>query len=337
MLHPRTSWKRGRRLSHIPELAELLQPIRAQLDAVDALLLSTLDSAADPIRSALGDLLRGGKRLRPALVLFVAGLYGCDAVPFQHLGAGLELLHTATLIHDDVIDQATLRRGRRTLHLTWSGTTAVLGGDYLLAEAVAMTSALGSPRLVQILAQTLRAMCAGEIGQSLRHRQPEDLRQAYFQTVQTKSASLFAAAAEMAGTLAGAAEEHVVALRSYGWELGIAFQMTDDILDITGSPAVIGKDLEADLRHGLITLPTLIYLETSHDSIAVSSVLNGQRDQPHLAAAIEAILTSGAIEAATEETRNHADQARQSLSQLPDNTWRQRLDDLVTFSIERRA
>jgi geranylgeranyl pyrophosphate synthase len=324
-------------MNRAPDLASLLEPIRRQLDAVDALLISTAGQASEPIRSALANLLSGGKRMRPAIVLLVARLYDRDPAPFVQLAAALEMLHTATLIHDDVIDRAALRRGHRTLHMQWATKAAVLAGDYLLAEAVSMTAALDVPRLVQILAQALRAMCAGEIRQSLRRRLPSDMRQAYHETIQAKSASLFAAGAEMASLLAQADPAQVAALRDFGWELGIAFQMTDDILDMTGAVGELGKDAAADLRQGLITLPTLVYLETAQDPRAVQSVLDGQRDPEQVAAAIEAIITSGALQAASEEVCAHVARGRLALQSLPHNAWKQLLDDLLAFVVQRRS
>jgi geranylgeranyl pyrophosphate synthase len=296
-----------------------------------------LNRAEDPIRTALAPLLEGGKRLRPAVVLLVANLFGRESAPFERLAAALEMLHTATLVHDDVIDQARLRRGHLTLHTTWATGPAVLAGDYLLAEAVSMTAALGIPRLVQVLADALRAMCAGEIKQSLQREPRTDLRQAYYETIQAKSASLFAATAEMAGLLAEAAEAQVTSLRTFGWELGMAFQMVDDMLDLTAASTELGKEPGADLRQGLITLPVLVYLEMADDTTAVRSVLDGQRDAEHLSAAIHAVLGSGAMEAASEEACAHVARARAALCALPDNRWRRRLEDLLAFVVQRRS
>jgi geranylgeranyl pyrophosphate synthase len=268
-------------------------------------------------------------------VLLIGNLYERESAPFEQLAAALETLHTATLIHDDVIDEAALRRGHPTLHSAWSTARAVLGGDFLLAEAVAMTAALDVPRLVQILADTLRAMCAGEIRESLTPAPPVDLRQAYYETIQAKSASLFAGAAEMAGVLAEASQPQVAALRAFGWEMGTAFQMIDDILDLTSPTDLLGKDSAADLRQGLVTLPTLIYLETAEDPSRVQSVLDGSREQEHVAAAVRGILASGAIEAASTEAFAHAARARAALTGLPDTRWRRLMQKLLTFAIER--
>jgi geranylgeranyl pyrophosphate synthase len=319
------------------DLSSLLQPIRAQLDAVDIRLGAVLDRADEPIRSALAPLLDGGKRLRPAVVLLIAKLYNRETAPFERLAAAVEMLHTATLIHDDVIDEAQLRRGRPTLHTTWSAGPAVLAGDYLLAEAVSTTATLGIPRIVHILADTLRAMCAGEIKQSLQRQPPTHLREAYYESIQAKSASLFAAAVEMAGVLAEADEAQVAGLRTFGWELGTAFQMVDDMLDLTGAPTELGKDPGADLRQGVITLPILAYLELADDRTPVQSVLSGRRDQEQVSAAIQAVLDSGAMEAAAEEVCAHVARGRVALHTLPDNAWRHILDSLLAFVVERRS
>jgi len=324
-------------LNSIPDLSSLLRPIRLQLDGVDTLLHAVLERADEPVRSALAPLLDGGKRLRPAVVLLIARLYNRESAPFERLAAALEMLHTATLIHDDVIDQAQLRRGHQTLHTMWPTGPAVLAGDYLLAEAVSVTAALGIPRIVQILADALRAMCAGEIKQALQRERPSDLREAYYQTIEAKSASLFAAAAEMAGLLAEAGEAQVDALRTFGQELGIAFQMVDDILDLTGASAELGKFPGADLQQGLITLPVLVYLEMAEDATPVQSVLNGKRDAERVSTAVQAVLDSGAMELASEEARTHAVRGRAALCILPDNTWRHILDDLLAFVVQRRS
>ena len=337
MLYPWPSRKRGNALTSAPDLSSLLRLIRPQLEGVETLLSSVLECADEPIRSALAPLLDRGKRLRPAVVLLIANLYKRGSEPFQHLAAALEMLHTATLVHDDVIDGARLRRGHQTLHTIWSTGPALLGGDYLLAEAVSMTAALGIPRLVQILADTLRVMCAGEIKQSLLPVPHTKLRETYYETIQAKCASLFAAATEMAGLLAEADAAQVAALRTFGSELGMAFQMTDDILDFTGAAAELGKDSGTDLRQGLITLPTLVYLETANDATPVRLVLNASRDQEHVSAAVQAILSSGAIEAASEEVCAHAARGKAALCTLPDNSWRRILDDLLTLVVERRS
>jgi len=324
-------------LNSVPDLSALLWPIRPQLEAVNTILRTVLERADEPLRSSLAPLLGAGKRLRPAVVLLIARLYNRQSAPFERLGSALEMLHTATLIHDDVIDQAQLRRGHQTLHTRWPAGPAVLAGDYLLAEAVSTTAALGIPRIVEILSDALRAMCAGEIRQALRREMPTDLRKTYNQTVEAKSASLFAAATEMAGLLAEASDAQVRALRAYGWELGIAFQMVDDILDLTGASAELGKHPGADLQQGLVTLPSLVYLEIAEDATPVRTVLSGKRDAKHVSAAVQAILNSGAVETAFEEASAHLARGRAALGMLPDNSWRNILNELLAFVVQRRS
>jgi geranylgeranyl pyrophosphate synthase len=277
-----------------------------------------------------------GKRLRPTLVILVSKLYGRPSPAFERLAAAIEMLHTATLIHDDVLDDAALRRGRKTLHTTWPVAAAVLAGDYLLAEAVSLVAELADARIVRILADTLRVMCSGEIADVFNVHSAAEARRAYYASIKAKAASLFAASSQMAGILADASAEQVVALHLFGWELGIAFQIVDDVLDFVGTESQLGKQVGSDLRQGLVTLPSLCYLEASQGENAVQTVLSGTRDEEHLAAAVQGILASGAIESAMAEAREHAARSKAALRALPDSRWRRILADLPERVLARR-
>ncbi|MDY6878012.1 MAG: polyprenyl synthetase family protein [Chloroflexota bacterium] len=346
-------------------LIPLLEPIRPQMERVECLLHETYAQVEEPLGSMLRCSLSGGKRLRPALVVLVGRMLTSSApppnppvgeesssAPFHILAAAVEMLHAATLIHDDLLDEAPLRRGRKTLHTVWPSGATVLAGDYLLAQAAALIAETKHPRILKVFAETLCIMCAGEIrqmyvirGKQSRIRAAVEQtaldsmgrygREDYYRSIEAKTASLCAAAMEMAGLLAGAGESQIAALRHFGRELGMAFQIVDDVLDFISDETQLGKPAGSDLRLGLITLPTLYYLERTEDDISVNDVLSGQQGEEHVRAAIEAICSSGAIESALAEARAHARQGQEALAMLPDNGSRQMLCSLAKYVVER--
>jgi geranylgeranyl pyrophosphate synthase len=346
------------------QLIPLFEPIRPQLERVERLLHETLAKVEEPISSRLRHSLDGGKRLRPALVILIGRMFASSAPPpippigrrtsgpFHTLAAVVEMLHTATLIHDDLVDEAPLRRGRKTLHTVWPARATVLAGDYLLARAVSLIAELEYPYILKVLAETLCTMCAGEIRQIVTREKYSHSRAAveqtalvstgqwgredYYRSIEAKTASLCAAATEMAGILAGAGEPQIAALRRFGRELGVAFQIVDDVLDFVGDEAQLGKPAGSDLRQGLVTLPILCYLERVEDGAPVNGVLSGQRDDEHVRAAIEAVCSSGAIEATMAEARAHARRSQETLATLPDNDSRHTLFSLAEYVVERR-
>jgi geranylgeranyl pyrophosphate synthase len=313
----------------------LLEPIRPDLEQVMRLLHETLAQIGEPLGSELCASIGGGKCIRPALVILVGRLFSAEAAPFHKLAAAVEVLHTATLIHDDLVDGAALRRGRETLHTSWSAGVTVLVGDALLAQTAALVAELGRPRILAVFADALRAMSAGEIEQLLTAGKAQCSREGYYRRIEAKTAALCAAATEMAGILAQSREAQVAALRRFGWELGIAFQIVDDVLDFIGDEAQLGKPAGSDLRQGLVTLPVICHLEQAGDDATVEVVLAGQKDEARVQAAIEAIRASGAVEAALEEARAHAWQAREALAGLPDSDSRQMLLALANYAVER--
>jgi len=324
-----------------PDLDALLAPVRPDLERVESLLCATLDQVEEPLGPSLRRFFAGGKRLRPALVILVGRLFGPLPPASYKLAAAIEVLHAATLIHDDVLDRATMRRGQETLHVTWSTNAAVLAGDCLLARAMVLSgeiAAAGTPEVMVRLAESLCTICAGEICQTLApHR--DHSREAYYRRIEGKTASLCAVTAETAGLLAGADPSQSAALRRFGHELGIAYQIVDDVLDLAGDEGQTGKPSGKDLCCGLVTLPVLSYLESSKESSRenaegenpVETVLRGQCDAAHVRAAIKAIRASGAVESALQEARDHAARAQEALEALPDTSARQTLHALTHY------
>jgi geranylgeranyl pyrophosphate synthase len=317
-------------------LVSLLEPIRPDMERVKSLLHETMAQVEEPLRSMLHRSLTGGKRLRSALVILVGQMLESPIVPFYRLAAGVDMLHAATLVHDDLVDDSPRRRGQQALHTVWPTGATVLAGDYLMARSASLIADLGDPKLLKVFTEALCTICSGEIKQMMitrgRHRHAQD----YYRGIEAKTASLFAAATEMAGLLAGGTEVHVTALRRFGREFGMAFQIMDDILDFVGDEARLGKPAGSDLRQGLVTLPVLIYLERAQDTTPVHAVLSGQRDEEHIRAAVEAVSASGAIDAAVSEARSFVGRSQGALMALPDNAARNTLYDLAAYVVQRR-
>jgi len=320
------------------KLIPIFELIREDLECVERKMRGVSRIEYEQLRATLDYLLgSGGKRLRPALVLLSSKFYPADAEKVTSLAAAVETLHTATLIHDDLLDNAFLRRGNPTLNATWNSVATVLTGDYLFARAAAFAAETKSVRVVSIFAQTLMSICGGELKQIFGSDQGQTTREYYYQRIYSKTASLFAASAETGALLSEAPEPEVQALRDYGYNLGMAFQIVDDILDLAGDEDELGKPVGSDLRQGVITLPTIYFLQAHPEDEAVTRVLSGRYGgDDEVRTAVEMIKESGAIESSTAEAKRFAARSRDALSTLPHNEYRQAMLDLTDFVVERR-
>jgi heptaprenyl diphosphate synthase len=284
---------------------------------VEQLLISAAGSSSDGlVTEASTHLIKaGGKRLRPALVLLSsrAGRAGGRATDLA--AAAVELVHLATLYHDDVIDESDTRRGVPTVHAKWGTEVAVLAGDYLFARGCALGAEAGG-EVPGILARAIGEVCEGQIVETGALNDPERGTAAYVDTIARKTASLFAASCELGAVTAGAADEARWSLKAYGAELGLAFQIVDDLLDLVGDPAETGKMPGTDLQEGVFTLPVLIACE--RDPSLVTALAAGHRELGEVMPALEA---TGAIGAAHEVARSHGDAALQAIAQLPEAEW----------------
>lgn len=291
-----------------------------------------------PLATALDTLLKsGGKRVRPALALLVSRLYESLSDAAIALAAAVEMLHTATLVHDDLIDGALLRRGNPTLNAIWSLGATVLMGDFLFAWAANLAAQTKNIPVMNIFSRTIMVICSGELGQLFQPSWREQTRQDYDRRIYAKTASLFAAATEAAAVLAGAGESEVKALRDYGHQLGMAFQIVDDVLDFVGSPKEMGKPVGSDLRQGIVTLPTIYYLDQHPDDELLAQVLEGHADNGLIEAAVTRICQAGAMDAAMHDARAHVQQAQTALAGFPANGYRQAMLDLAEFIVQRRV
>ena len=324
-------------MNNQPSLSSLLEPVRADLEGVQQVLDGKLAQVQQPCQSVLQSRVGGGKRLRAALVVLAGRLLQVPMAPFYTLAAAVEILHAATLIHDDVVDRSPVRRGQAALHTVWPVGATVLAGDYLLARSASLVAELGQPDLLRVFGDTLCTMCAGEIRQMLPANERDDPLTEYYHSIEAKTASLFAAAMQMAAMLAGASKAQVVALRGYGRELGMAYQITDDVLDLIADEKELGKAAGSDLRQGLPTLPILLYLQGTTEDCSVREALAGQRDEEHVQAAIQAIRSSGAIAAALAEATAYSRRAREALLTFPDTLARHTLTSLAEHLVARRS
>jgi geranylgeranyl pyrophosphate synthase len=315
----------------------ILELIHEELERVERKMREVSRIEYEQLRTALDYLLgSGGKRLRPALVLLSSKFYPADAEKVASLAAAVETLHTATLVHDDLIDNAFLRRGNPTLNTLWNSAATVLTGDYLFARAAAFAAETESVQVVSIFAQTLMTICSGELNQIFSSEGEQPTREYYYQRIYSKTASLFAASTETGALLGEAPQTEAQALRDYGYNLGMAFQIVDDILDFAGNEGDLGKPIGSDLRQGIVTLPTICFLEAHPEDEMVSKVLSGRgKGDDEVRAAVEAIKESGAIESSIAEAKRFAAKSRDALSILPHNEYRQAMLDLTDFVVER--
>jgi geranylgeranyl pyrophosphate synthase len=315
----------------------ILEPIREELAQVEATLSEVSGQAFAPLAAAMRALLdSGGKRLRPALTILSSRLgHVLDQDAVIAAAASVEMLHTATLVHDDLIDNAGLRRGNPTLNASWDLGSTVLAGDYIFAQAAALAAQTGNPRVISLFAETLKTICDGELRQVFSHLDWYQPEEEYYRRIFSKTASLFAASAESGAVLGGIDEEEVVAVRDFGRNLGMAFQVVDDILDFTGDEGVMGKPVGSDMRQGILTLPVFHFLQLHPESRDRLVELVEASDQAGLDQAVDMVCQSSAIDAARAEARSFITLAKEALSTLPSAQPRRTLLALADFAVER--
>jgi geranylgeranyl pyrophosphate synthase len=312
----------------------LVQPGLARMEAS----LGALADSDDPVLAPmLATVLPGsGKRLRPALALLIGRLRAVNPDPLNHMAVGVELLHAASLVHDDIVDESDTRHGGATLYARVGNALAVLVGDYLFSQAAQECVATGDLQVVRLFAETLGAMAQGQIDEANRqlggrHAWETVSRERYFRTIAGKTASLFVLACQGTGQLAGLSETQVQALRAYGESLGLAFQVVDDILDFTATEQELGKPVGSDLRQGTITLPLIL----TRDRELVDGRLRAAFDAEDVDLQVRLVQESGAIPAAYEEAEALVLRARTALRVLPAGIERDALDALAGYVTRR--
>ena len=322
-------------------LGDLLQEMSADL----ALIEQAIGRIASPPAGYVKDLVEyvrgfGGKRLRPALVMICGRAIDPAVVGEVHarVGAVVELIHTATLVHDDILDGALLRRNHRTLHELEGQEVAVLLGDFLLASAYAEAASLEDRYASRYLSKVTRTVCQGEVLQ-VHNRGNIDLPQSeYLEIIEKKTAVLYAASCEVGGRYAGGTDAHVRALHDFGMGIGMAFQIVDDVLDLTGDEAVVGKSLGTDLDRCKMTLPLIHFLREgpAAEVARVRSALTARRGGAEAAMIRKAVIAAGSVEFARERAERFVQDAVASLAALPESAAKATLRRLAGYVLDRR-
>ena len=319
------------------QLEDLRRFIEADMQRVDAVIRQRLHSDVVLIQQVSEYIIAsGGKRLRPALVLLSAGAFGYRGDRHYDLAAVVEFIHTATLLHDDVVDESHMRRGRETANALFGNAASVLVGDFLYSRAFQMMVGVGSMRVMDILSDATNTIAEGEVLQLMNCHDPDIDEERYLRVIRYKTAKLFEAASRLGGVLGDASREDEDAMAAYGMHLGTAFQLIDDVLDYSGHADEIGKNLGDDLAEGKPTLPLIYVMKrgTPAQAAVVRKAIEngGLEDFSQVSAAIH---DSGALKYATEQAKHEADTACAAISHLPDSNYKRTLIELSAFAVSR--
>jgi len=319
------------------ELNNIYEPVREDLAKVEERLKSVSRVDSQWLSELLDYSLRGGgKRIRPILALLAGKFHNYSLERLMPVSVSVELMHLATLVHDDTIDNSPVRWGRPTVNELWGVEQAVLLGDYLFARAGYLTATTGNVRVIKLFSQTLMIISSGELAQAHSAFSLEQTQENYLQRIASKTASLFNLATESGAVLSEAPEESIEILRDYGYNLGIAFQIVDDILDFTGTEEELGKPVGSDLEQGTLTLPAMLLLKHYPEDNPVKRLFEGGDRQENIRLAIEAIQNSSIIEECFTVASEYSGRACECIKQLPDNASRQALVNLAEYIITRR-
>jgi geranylgeranyl pyrophosphate synthase len=318
--------------------ATFFTPVQKQILLVEDRMRAQGEDCNPDLRAALEHLLAaGGKRIRPSLVLLVGNMLGGKPDTLVTLGASVELLHTATLVHDDLIDGALLRRGAETLNARWSSAATVLTGDFLFARAAKLASETDNTALMRLFANTLATIVNGELTQLFSARGVIN-RDNYYQRIYAKTASLFEMSTRAGAMISAGDKAMIESMQKFGYELGMAFQIVDDLLDFTGEQAAVGKPLGSDLLQGLVTLPAIYYAEANPDHPDVRSLAaGGWGDHERMERLVQSIRASDAIEKAMREARQAVERALVCLEPLEDCVERAALENLARYVVDRQV
>jgi octaprenyl-diphosphate synthase len=321
------------------DLNDLLALTAQDMAAVNALILARMQSPVELIPQLAGHLIAaGGKRLRPMLTVASARLCGYEGTRHHRLAAAVEFIHTATLLHDDVVDESDLRRGLATANAVWGNKPSVLVGDFLFARAFELMVADGSLRVLDILSRASAIITEGEVMQLVTANDVATSEGAYLEVIKSKTAALFAAACRIGAVIAERPRAEEEALDEYGRNLGIVYQLIDDALDYAADQAKLGKTVGDDFREGKITLPTILaYLRGEEEERAFwRRTLEELRQEPQdLDRAIQLMRRHGALEDTISRARHYGAMARDALGVFPDGREKRALTDVVDFCIER--
>jgi geranylgeranyl pyrophosphate synthase len=315
-----------------------LSPVTEEIKLVEERMRIQADEAHPDLRAALDHLLKaGGKRIRPTLGLLVGNMLGAPLEKLVTLGAAVELLHTATLVHDDMIDGSLLRRGVPTLNARWSPPATVLTGDFIFARAAKLAADTDHLPLMKLFSETLAIIVNGELTQMFTSRGLIN-RDNYYKRIYAKTASLFEMTSRSAAMVSPANETIIESMRDFGYQLGMAFQIVDDILDFTGDQASVGKPLGSDLHNGLVTLPGIYYAEANPNDPDVQSLPNGGwTNNENMTRLVDNIRASSCTRKAMAEAEEHIDRALTSLEVMEPSAERDALENLAKYIVDRKV
>lgn len=319
-------------------LASIRSLVQSDLEATDQFIRSELQSELPLINELVNYILTcGGKRIRPLLVLLSSRAFDQGIKKHVNLAAIIELIHTATLLHDDVVDNSNLRRGRETAHTIWGNEASVLVGDFLYSRAFQMVVRLQNLAVMNIFADATNMIAEGEVMQLVNCKNPETTEAAYFDVIQRKTAKLFEVASHAGAAISDCSETEVTAMRQYGMQLGIAYQLIDDALDYSSSAEEMGKNVGTDLAEGKPTLP-LIYAMRKGTKAEVKLIQNSIKTGSckKLDSILSIIESTGAIEYTATAAKQYIQAAKLALTHIPESPYRQGLNDLTDFVIARK-
>ena len=315
----------------------IISTIAADMEAVNDVIRQRLHSEVALVNQIAEYIISaGGKRIRPVLVLLVANAYSYKGAAHHELAAVVEFIHTATLLHDDVVDESSLRRGRATANALFGNAASVLVGDFLYSRAFQMMVALDNMRIMSILSDATNVIAEGEVLQLLNMHDPDVTQDSYLQVIRSKTAKLFEAAAELGALVAGANDEQIAAAGEYGRSLGTAFQLIDDVLDYAGDASAIGKNVGDDLREGKPTMPLIYLMEHGTEAqrqLVRSCIETG--DEQHFDAILSAITSGGALDYTRREAQKAAQRAIDAIAAMPDSRHKDSLLQLARFAVDR--
>ena len=314
-----------------------LSVVKQDFQAVDDLIRANLNSEVPMVEEIAAYLIEaGGKRLRPLLVLLCAKACGYQGSDHVKLAAVIEFLHTAMLLHDDVVDESDLRRGRKTVNAAWGNAPSVLVGDFLHSRAFEMMVDIGNIRVMEILSRATNVIAEGEVQQLSFIRNPATTEVEYMEIISRKTAMLFQAAAHAGAVLAGANEKTEHALRDYGLHLGIAFQMVDDQLDYLGTPEELGKNIGDDLAEGKVTLPLIVAMrngQPDQKAFVEDAIRNGGVE--NLPEMIRLVKATDALKYTSEQANTERCEAMACLNNVADSEFKDSMSTLVNFVVDR--
>ncbi len=310
--------------------------LKNELESVEALLHEPHGRRSSDIANLIENIVQsGGKRLRPAVLLLSAHIFGAEIDQAIPLAGAVEMLHTATLIHDDLIDGARLRRGQKTINAHWPLATTVLIGDLAFAWAARLAARGQSLVMMDRFSETLGTICSGELNQLIQGRGQIPTEEAYYARIYAKTASLFVLTAEAGPRLALRSDEEIAAMQRFGQRLGEAFQITDDVLDFMGSEEVLGKPVGSDLHQGLVTLPVLRYAEAHPGDARIRAVVEGRAGDAEIRALVADLRASGVAGEAMAIAEAHVAEAVELLAPYPESPYRRALEEIAAFAVRR--